>query len=356
MRPRISGGFHRILRKAEEEGNLFSEEILALLSPPSGEADEELRQAADRVREKYSGPEVRLRGIIEFSNFCAQNCRYCGLRRDNPLLPRYRMAPEEIVAAAEGVKAAGIRTVVLQSGEDSWFTRDRIADLLERIKRRTGLAITLSLGERSFEELSEWKRAGADRYLLKHETASPDRFRDLRPGRELALRLKTLDWLRELNYEVGSGNMVGLPGQTPEDLAADIRMFKERDYDMVGIGPFLPHPETPLAREKGGTIESTLRVLAVTRLLTRNTNLPATTATGILEAQGRRKALLSGANVIMPDLTPEEYRRHYEIYPGRAQGKGNLQAVENLILSLGRKVGRGPGGRESSAPIPGSGF
>ena len=345
MRPRTPGGFDCVLRKAEEEGNLSPGEILALLSPPNEAAEEDLRQAADRVRGKYSGPEVHLRGIIEFSNFCAQNCLYCGLRRDNEFLSRYRMTSEEIVAAAEGVKTAGIRTVVLQSGEDSWFTRDRITDLLERIKRRTGLTITLSLGERLSEELSEWKRAGADRYLLKHETASPDRFRDLRPGRELALRLKTLDWLQALNYEVGSGNMVGLPGQTAADLAEDIRMFRERDYDMIGIGPFIPHPETPLSKEKGGTIESTLRVLAVTRLLTRNTNLPATTATGILDAQGRRKALLSGANVIMPDLTPEKYRRHYEIYPGRAERKTNLREVENLILSLGRKVGRGAGGR-----------
>jgi biotin synthase len=346
MRPRTPGGFDRVLRKAEEEGNLSPGEILALLSPPSGEAEEDLWQAADRVREKFAGPEVHLRGIIEFSNFCAQNCRYCGLRRENEFLSRYRMAPEEIVAAAEGVKAAGIQTVVLQSGEDSWFTRDRITDLLERIKKRTGLIITLSLGERSYEELSEWKRAGADRYLLKHETASPDRFRDLRPGRELALRLKTLDWLWELNYEVGSGNMVGLPGQTAADLARDIRMFKERDYDMIGIGPFIPHPETPLGKEKGGTIESTLRVLAVTRLLTRNTNLPATTATGILDAQGRRKALLSGANVIMPDLTPGKYRKHYRIYPGREQRKTDLREIEGLILSLDRKVGRGPGGRK----------
>jgi len=353
MKPGIPGDFHRILRKAEEEGTLSPEEIRALLSPPSEEAAEDLRQAADRVREKYSGPEVHLRGIIEFSNFCARNCRYCGLRRDNAVLPRYRMAPEEIVAAAEGVKAAGIPTVVLQSGEDAWFTRDRTADLLERIKRRTGLAITLSLGERSFEELREWKRAGADRYLLKHETASPELFRALRPGRELVLRLMELDWLRELDYEVGSGNMVGLPGQTLEDLAADIRMFQERDYDMIGIGPFIPHPATPLAQEKGGDLGKTLRVLAVTRLLTRNTNLPATTATGILEAQGRRKALLSGANVIMPDLTPEAYRRHYEIYPGRTRGKGGLAEVETLILSLGRKVGRGPGGRKKAVLGPG---
>ena len=347
MKPRAPGDYDLILQKAEEEGNLSPAETRALLSPSSREAEAALREAADRVREKFSGPEVHLRGIIEFSNFCSQNCLYCGLRRGNESLVRYRMKPEEILAAAKEVKAAGIPTVVLQSGEDAWFTKGRITDLVETIRRRTGLTITLSLGERAREELCEWRQAGAARYLLKHETASPDRFRELRPGRELGLRLERLDWLREMNYEVGSGNMVGLPGQTAADLAEDIRMFKERDYDMIGVGPFIPHPQTPLAQEKGGSLKDTLRVLAATRLLTRDTNLPATTATGILSAQARRDALLSGANVIMPDLTPGRYRRRYEIYPGRAEEKTNLKEIENLILSIGRSVGRGAGGRQS---------
>jgi biotin synthase len=349
MEATTPAAFALALRKAEEEGGLSAGEILDLLAPPDPEAEAALREAADRARERHVGPAVHLRGIIEFSNFCTQNCLYCGLRRDNRFLVRYRMTPEEILEAAEAVQAAGIPTVVLQSGEDDWFTGERVAALVAGIRKRTHLAITLSLGERTAEEFAEWRRAGADRYLLKHETASAARFRALRPGRDLAERLSALDLLRRLNYEVGSGNMVGLPGQTAQDLAEDIRVFKERDYDMIGIGPFIPHPRTPLAGEKGGTLEATLRVLAVTRLLTRDTNLPATTATGVLDSRGRRSALLSGANVIMPDLTPEKYRRRYEIYPGRATGKGDLREIETLILSLGRKIGRGPGGRSPRA-------
>jgi biotin synthase len=350
MSVKSPAAFALALQKAEEEGNLSGEEILSLLSPPDREADTALRKAADRVREKYVGPEVHLRGIVEFSNFCVQNCLYCGLRRGNGALPRYRMAPKEILAAAKEVQAAGLPTLVLQSGEDPWFTRGRIADLVTQIKKRTGLAITLSLGERTQEELGDWRQAGADRYLLKHETASPALFRELRPGRELALRLGALESLRGLGYEVGSGNMVGLPGQSAEDLAEDIRLFKERDYDMIGIGPFLPHPQTPLAKERAGRVEDTLRVLAVTRLLTRDANLPATTATGILDGRGRRAALHCGANVIMPDMTPETYRRHYEIYPGRTERKADLKEIKDLILSLGREVGKGAGTRRRASP------
>jgi biotin synthase len=344
--------FFEILQKAENRANLSAAEILSLLAIGNTEEEELLRQTADRVRKKYVGEEVHLRGIIEFSNHCTQNCLYCGLRRDNLRLPRYRMTPAEILETAERVREEGIQTVVLQSGEDPGFTGKGLAELIGAIKRLTGLAITLSVGERSCDEMKAWREAGADRYLLKQETASPALFRYLRPGRELSQRLEQLKWLKELDYEVGSGNMVGLPGQTDADLAEDIFLFKENDYDMIGTGPFIAHPQSPLSRAANGRPEKVLRVLAVTRILTGDTHLPATTATGILSPEGRRKALLGGANVIMPDMTPDKYRPHYDLYPGRTQKGMDAKGAKDFILSLGRTVGRGPGGRKSRPPIP----
>jgi biotin synthase len=257
------------------------------------------------------------------------------------------MTPKEIIEAAIRVRAEGIQTVVLQSGEDPWFTGERLAEIVGTIKRRTDLAITLSVGERSYAELQDWQKAGADRYLLKHETASPALFRHLRPGRELFQRLEHLRWLKELGYEVGSGNMVGLPGQTDENLAEDIFLFKENDYDMIGIGPFISHPESPLRGAAGGRLEKVLQVLAITRILTRDTNLPATTATGFLSSEGRWKAFLAGANVIMPDMTPDKYKKYYDLYPGKSQAGMNLNETKAFILSMGRTVGQGAGGRKS---------
>ena len=236
-------------------------------------------------------------------------------------------------------------TIVLQSGEDPWFTRGRIIERIRSIKEDTDVAITLSVGERSYADYLAWKEAGADRYLLKHETSSPTLFRALRPGRELGERLQALRWLRELGYEVGSGNMVGLPGQTDEDLARDIQLFVQYDFDMIGIGPFIVHPQTPLARAASGQLHRTLKVLAIIRIITRDTNLPATTAAGILDQNGRRWALSAGANVVMPDITPPNYRRHYEIYPGKARVTLDRHALTEMIFSLGRRISQGAGAR-----------
>jgi biotin synthase len=255
------------------------------------------------------------------------------------------MVLAEIVEAAKNARSQGFRTVVLQSGEDPWYTRQRIYDLIQEIKSQTDLAITLSLGERTFADYLAWKEAGADRYLLKYETSSPALFRKLRPGRELADRLKGLIWLRELGYEVGSGNIIGLPGQTDEDLAKDIEVFKKYDFDMIGIGPFIAHPQTPLAWAANGHLDRTLKVLAITRMITRDTNMPATTATGVLDQEGRQKALLAGANVIMPDLTPLIYRTYYQIYPGKAQIAVDNRGIADLISSLGRRISQGRGQR-----------
>ncbi len=335
---------YELLLAAEEGKDLSAADLLCLLSI-GGEEEKALLESADRVRSKWVGDTVHLRGIVEFSNFCIQNCLYCGLRRGNRALTRYRMGLSDILAAAEKVRERGYGTVVLQSGEDPWFTQDRVADLVRNIKRKTRLSITLSLGERSYEDYETWKEAGADRYLLKHETASPDLYRHLRPGRELGERLRCLKWLKELGYEVGSGNMVGLPGQTDQDLVQDIQLFKELDFDMIGISPFIPHPRTPLAAESKGDLGKVLRILALTRLVTRDTNLPATTASGVIEKGGRLKALRSGANVVMPDLTPPKHKRHYHIYPGKTSISEGDQEIREAILSIGRSVGQGSGSR-----------
>ena len=306
-----------------------------------------LLEKAEEVRRSAVGNEVHLRGIVEFSNICTQNCLYCGLRVDNRQLTRYRMTPSEIVEAAQRVKGWGCKTVVLHSGEDPWFTRDRMLDLIGQIKERNNVAITLSVGERTYGDYKAWRRAGADRYLLKHETASSLLYESLRPGHKLADRLETLSWLQDLGYEVGSGNIVGLPGQTDDDLAADVELFYQKNFDMIGIGPFIAHPQTPLTGAPNGRLAKTLKVLALTRILTRDTNLPATTATGVLEPDGQRKALLAGGNVIMPDVTPAVYRKHYEIYPGKGGIPGTPRAVIDMIASLGRRISQGTGSRPS---------
>lgn len=337
--------FSEILHAVEDGYRPNKQEILLLLSSLESQM-QDLRDAADRVRRKFVGEEIHLRGIVEFSNFCIQNCWYCGLRRDNRQVYRYRMNADEVVDVAERAKSRGLKTIVLQSGEDPWFTRERISEIISRIKISTGLAVTLSLGERPEEDYREWKRKGADRYLLKFETSSQSLFERFRPGRKISDRLNCLKVLKEAGYEVGSGNIVGLPGQTIEDLANDIRLFLDYDFDMIGIGPFIPHPQTPLGGSSPGMVNQVLRILTLTRILTRNTNLPATTSLGVLNPEARPIALQAGANVLMPDVTPWVYRQHYQIYPGKAQAKLEEDELMELIFRLGRKIGRGPGFRK----------
>ncbi len=335
--------------KAGEAGEKLSrQDICFLLTTQETQEQDILLKASDRVRQEFLGDEIHLRAVVEFSNICVQNCLYCGLRRDNRELVRYRMTLAEIVSATQEAAAMGFKTAVLQSGEDPWFTRERLSDLIREIKETTGLALTLSVGERTYQDYRDWREAGADRYLLKFETSSPLLYKYLRGGLELTHRLNALNWLKELGYEVGSGNMVGLPGQSDEDLATDIEFFRQYDYDMIGIGPFIAHPQTPLAGARNGEFEKTLRVLAITRILLRDTNLPATTALGVLQEDGRWKALSAGANVFMPDVTPITYRRHYQIYPGKAQISASEEAIANRAVSLGRRISAGSGFRSHS--------
>lgn len=349
--------YPELLEKLDREERLDKAELTLLLSCEEEKVLEALFALADRKREKYVGDEVHLRGLIEFSNVCRKNCLYCGLRRDNRTLKRYRMSPEEIYAVGEKIAELGIKTVVLQSGEDPAYDARTIAELVRRLKK-LDLAVTLSVGERKKEEYALWREAGADRYLLKQETFNRELFARLHPDDDYDRRLECQRTLQELGYQVGSGNMVGLPGQTPEMLAEDIVNFAAWDFDMIGIGPFIPHPDTPL-----GTFQMaehtkyllTLKTLALTRILTRTALLPATTALGTLIPGGREKALRCGANVLMPNCTPSRYRAQYTIYPGKIclteEWGSCLPCMTRMVESLGRRVASDYGHRRK-APLP----
>ena len=413
---------------------------------------EELWAWADRVRRENVGDEVHLRGLLEISNYCVRSCGYCGIRAGNRKIKRYRMTAEEILACARQAVDYGYGTLVMQAGEDYGLTREWVAGIVRRVKTETTLAVTLSLGERPEEDLAAWRQAEADRYLLRFETSDRelyDRIHPPRPGQERSERFALLRQLRELGYEVGSGVMIGIPGQTYGSLARDIEAFAELDLDMIGVGPWLPHPETPLGRcasppgplslgalragsvegeqstgetpappeewgtspvggeeasprrtcgaqplswqergKDGGSGEAaavgrplpwpphtetgvtgvtplpeqvpntelmTYKVVALARLVCPEANIPSTTALATLnKATGRELGLARGANVVMPNLTPVQYRALYEIYPEKACVNETAEAcrlcLAGRIHALGRRVGQGPGGRRRRRP------
>jgi biotin synthase len=325
---------------------------------------ERLWARADAVRAGHVGEAVHLRGLIEISNHCVSDCLYCGLRSHSAGLERYRMSAEEILACARQGRQIGYGTAVLQAGEDPGLTRELISSVIRRIKAETGLAVTLSLGERSDEELRAWKADGADRFLLRFETSDPALYRLIHPSLPgtLSDRIAQLLRMREMGYEIGSGVMVGIPGQTWEILARDIETFRDLDIDMIGIGPFLPSPRTPLGGHAAARLRAadgdqvpndeltTLKVVALTRLVCPEANLPSTTALATIDpGTGRELGLTRGANIVMPSLTPPRYRTLYEIYPGKACIHETAEACHGClggrIAAIGRHVGSGPGGR-----------
>lgn len=335
-----------LIEKAKNTHNLSKEEIVALLK--NNDINEELFKAADEVRNKYLGDIVHLRGLIEFTNICKRNCMYCGLRRDNKNIKRYRLSEEEILDFARKAVGYGYKTLVLQGGEDDYFTISRLINIVKEIKR-LGVALTLSIGERSFDEYKALKEAGADRFLIRIETTDKALYEELDPGMSHDERKRCLSDLRKLGYEVGSGALVGLPGQTIESLADDILYFKEIDADMIGIGPFIPNEDTPLKDAEGGDLILALKMMAITRLLLPDINIPATTAMESLNKNGRIIALQSGANVVMPNVTEGEYRKLYALYPGKIC-TGDTPAhcrgcISGKIMNIGRKIGDGPGFR-----------
>ncbi len=310
---------------------------------------DELYRRADDVRREAVGDAVHLRGLIEFSNICRNDCLYCGIRRGNRQVQRYRMTDEELVETAKRATALGFQTIVLQSGEDMHFDQARMCHIIEQIKR-LDVALTLSVGERDYGDFKAFREAGADRYLMRIETTDRDLYLRLNPGMSWERRHECLLMIRDLGYELGSGIMVGLPGQTVESIADDLLYLKDIGIDMAGIGPFIPHPETPLANESGGTLEQALRTMAIMRILMPDINIPATTAMESLHPQGRIMALQAGANVVMPNVTEGEYRRLYELYPGKIcvnDTPAHCRSCIGLkIRSIGRTIGQGRGGHE----------
>lgn len=303
------------------------------------------------------GKRLWFRGIIEFTNICKRNCHYCGIRRDNHRVCRYRLEPEEIFdCCAEGY-AGGFRTFVLQGGEDGWYTDERMCAIVRGIKERwPDCAVTLSLGERSRESCQALFDAGADRYLLRHETADEDHYRLLHPADQtLQNRLRCLRDLKDIGYQTGCGIMVGSPGQTPKTLARDMMFMQEFQPEMIGVGPFLPHRDTPFRRELPGSVEQTLFVLALCRLMLPDVLLPATTALGTAESDGRVRGVLAGCNVVMPNLSPAAVRKHYMLYDNKAgTGLTAQQSVDLLRSQMSRigyelAVGRGDYQEESAA-------
>lgn len=330
------------LQELLHKDELTRDEIVYLLSLNDKEDLQLLYKRADEVRAQYCGDEVHLRGIIEISNFCEQNCVYCGLRQDNNDLPRYRMTPEEVIETARIITNLGIFTIVLQSGEDSHFDTDIISYIIYQIRQQSNAAITLSLGERTFDEYRAWKIAGADRYLLKHETANANLYESYHLKQKLSERLEHLRFLKSIGYQIGSGNLIGLPMQTVEDLADDILLCKNLDLDMAAFGPFIPSPNTPYQHKPTGEAELTLKVTAVARLVLKQVHIPATTALDTIDPIGRERGLKAGANIVMPDLTPFPYREQYQIYPGKRGSQDDpLESTARLqkrIEALGRKI------------------
>lgn len=302
-----------------------------------------LFEFADRLRREFVGDGILLRGIIEFSNVCRNSCLYCGLNRCNRQLTRYRLTRDEILASVGSIHEAGIKTVVLQSGEEDDLDADWLAGIIETIRSRFDAVVTLCVGERDRREYRRFRQAGADRYLLKIETSDPALYADLHPGMSFENRMRCLHDLVELGYQTGTGNLVGLPGQGIESLAGDILFFGRGDFDMLSVSPFIPHPQTALADEPAGDLAMTLKVAALTRIVSRDAHLPATTAIGSLHGRDERpRALAAGANVLMPNFTPAPYRQHYEIYPGKRCAREAAAAcppcMERMAAALGRRI------------------
>jgi biotin synthase len=347
---------------------LTLKDILAWLHEDNPERLKTLWVWANETRHANVGDMIHLRGLVEISSRCSRQCAYCGLRAGNHSLTRYRMSPDEILVSARQAVAYGYGTVVLQAGEDFGLSSEWVTEVVRQIKFQTPLAVTLSLGERTEAELEAWRNAGADRYLLRFETSDPGLFEQIHPSRNqhAAGRIPLLRHLKQLGYEVGSGIMVGLPGQTYESIARDIALFRELDLDMIGIGPFIPHPQTPLGTgelkpvaapglQAPNTELMVYKAVALTRLVRPDANIPSTTAlTTINKRNGRELGLQRGANVLMPNLTPVKYRKLYEIYPAKTcieeTGTACNGCLRSRINAIGRHIARGPGGRKRRVP------
>ena len=321
-----------LIDRLEATRTLTDPELLSLITMNDPEADQYLARRAAARRQGVYGNQVFIRGLIEFTNCCKNDCHYCGIRRGNGHCQRYRLTQEDILSCCDAGHELGFRTFVLQGGEDPYFTRQRMTELVHAIKKQhPDCAVTLSVGEKDRETYQEWFDAGADRYLLRHETADPDLYRALHPA-EMSQenRMRCLRDLKEIGYQVGCGFMVGSPGQTPEMILKDLRFIQEFQPQMVGIGPFIPHQDTIYRDKPAGSAALTLRLLAILRLMLPHVLLPATTALGTVMGDGRQQGMLYGCNVVMPNLSPADVRKKYALYDNKISA--GEEAAESVAL------------------------
>lgn len=332
------------INKVKQSRNISLEQLKLLLEINDDESARFIREEAVKVCQKTYGNQVFIRGLIEFTNFCKNDCYYCGIRRSNSHADRYRLTKEQMLDCCANGYELGFRTFVLQGGEDGYFTDDKICDLVSAIKEKyPDCAVTLSIGEKSKESYKRYFDAGADRYLLRHETADEAHYKKLHPEEmSLAHRKQCLWDLKEIGYQVGCGFMVGSPGQTVETLYEDLQFIRELQPHMVGIGPFISQKDTPFADKASGTMEQTLKLLAIIRLIQPHVLLPATTALGTIHPKGRELGILSGANVVMPNLSPVNVREKYKLYDNKIctgdEAAECRYCMENRMKSIGYEV------------------
>ena len=332
-----------ILERVRDAKCPSKDDLICLLSLEDKQEMQTLYAFADKVRQDYVGDGILMRGIIEYSSYCDNECLYCGLNKNNTALNRYRLTKAQIMDALKVLIDSRMKTVVLQAGEDDQCTPEWVGDVVCEIKSKYEIAITLSAGEYPKEVYKLWREYGVDRYLLKIETSNRELYEKFHPDMEYDNRMRCLNDLRSLGYQVGSGTLVGLKGQTAEHLVQDILFYNDFQFDMLGIGLFIPHKQTKLGEDARGDLDMTLKMLALTRIVTKKTHLPATTATGSLgNGDNRIDALKAGANVIMPNYTPAPYRKYYEIYPNKrcVDEKPGLcnKCIEMMAKGLGRSV------------------
>ena len=332
------------INKVKQSRNISLEQLKLLLETNDDESIRFMREEAVKVCQKTYGNQVFIRGLIEFTNFCKNDCYYCGIRRSNSHADRYRLTKEQMLDCCANGYELGFRTFVLQGGEDGYFTDDKICDLVSVIKEKyPDCAVTLSIGEKSKESYKRYFDAGADRYLLRHETADEAHYKKLHPEEMSLSHRKQCLWdLKEIGYQVGCGFMVGSPGQTVETLYEDLQFIRELQPHMVGIGPFVSQKDTPFADKASGTMEQTLKLLAIIRLIQPHVLLPATTALGTIHPKGRELGILSGANVVMPNLSPVNVREKYKLYDNKIctgdEAAECRYCMENRMKSIGYEV------------------